>query len=387
MMKRIFENFYVMKNNHIEHKKEYIRHYHRYNDEICKFHRSFRYIRPLLFIMSFVILSILYIEFELTRVGLFLIIVILGKEMVHQTILRKLDRSILKPISKIKDGVEEISKGNYDVKISVCDNNKECVKNELGLLIDSFNNMAEKLKESEEIKKVYENKRKKLIANISHDLKTPIASVQGYVEAIVDNKDIKRENLQRYLKIINKNTLYMNKLIDDLFLFSKLDMNKLEFNFEKICIKNYMNDLVEEFKFEASERDILFLYEDKISDNFLINIDRKRLHQSIKNIIDNAFKYGDKNNLKVEIILYTINEYVCIEIRDNGKGISEKSLPNIFDSFYRVDSQRTKDYESSGLGLSISKEIIEAHNGNIKVDSELNKGTSFIISIPNLVTE
>lgn len=262
----------------------------------------------------------------------------------------KMEKRIMKPIEKLKDGVEQIARGNYDVKI---DNN---IYNEIGLLIYDFNKMAESLKNSEKMKLEYEENRKALIANISHDLKTPITSINGYIEALVDGVVTSPDKVNNYLNIIHNNTIYINNLIDDLFLFSKLDMQKLDFNFEIVKIRPFMRDLMEEFEFILKEKNIEFKFEDKLLEELEVNIDGKRIYQVIRNVIGNAIKYGRQVNAIIEVELCNNNEMIKVEIKDNGHGIPEDKLSNIFNRFYRIDSERTKDFMSTGLGLAIAKE-------------------------------
>lgn len=269
--------------------------------------------------------------------------------------LRKLESRIFTPIDKLKNGLGEIAKGNYNIKV------ERSARNQIGLLIDTFNEMSQKLQESERIKAEYEENRKMLIANISHDLKTPITSIQGYIEAIAEGNSVPPENINKYLKIIHNNTAYMNKLIDDLFLFSKLDMQKLEFQFVTVSVRPFVNDLMEKFKLELEERGIAFDYRDNLEEDCTFNIDRKRLHQVFVNIIGNAVKYGPEQGLSIRTGLYRLDDFVYVDIKDNGPGIPEDKLPHIFDRFYRIDSERTKDFMSTGLGLAIAKELVEAH--------------------------
>jgi len=242
--------------------------------------------------------------------------------------------------------------------------------------------MANKLQESEKIKAEYEENRKKLIANISHDLKTPITSIQGYIEAITEGNSMPPEDLSRYLKIIYNNTVYINRLIDDLFLFSKLDMQKLEFQFVNVNVRSFVNDMMEEFKLEFEEKNIRFDYYDRLSEDYSFNVDGKRLNQVFRNIIGNAEKYGLEQNVFIRTELYKFNDFVCIDIKDNGPGIPEDKLIHIFDRFYRIDTERTKDFMSTGLGLAIAKELVEAHRGRITVSSVENEGTCFTVMLP-----
>ncbi|HML90661.1 MAG TPA: HAMP domain-containing sensor histidine kinase [Methylomusa anaerophila] len=311
-------------------------------------------------------------------VGIFFAVLIGIKEVIHFIFLWRLEKRIFTPIEKLRQGVDEISKGNYNIKIEYDK------PNDIGLLIASFNEMAQKLYESEKIKAEYEENRKTLIANISHDLKTPITAIQGYIEALLDGPVEHAETKNKYLKTIYHNTVYINKLIDDLFLFSKLDLQKLDFHFETVSIRDFMNDLMEEYKFDLEERKIRFQYLDELEQDGCVGIDGKRFHQALNNIINNAVKHGPDNNLSIEIKMYHRNDFVCIDVRDNGPGIPADKLPFIFDRFFRIDPERTKDFMSTGLGLAIAKELVEAHGGKITATSIADEGTCFTIMLPIL---
>jgi signal transduction histidine kinase len=279
------------------------------------------------------------------------------------------------PIEQLKLGFDEIAQGNYTVKIDCS------TPNDLGLLIFSFNEMAQKLHQGEQLQSEYEENRKTLIANISHDLKTPITAIQGYIEALLEEK-INKEDTAKYLKTIHHNTAYINKLIDDLFLFSKLDLQKLDFSYELVQIGAFMNDFMEEYKFDLEEKGICFQFDTELNQDFPVKLDGKRFHQAFNNIISNAVKHGRDTDLSIHIKMFQQNEFICLIIKDNGCGIPADKLPHIFDRFYRIDTERTKDYVCTGLGLAIAKELIEAHGGNITADSTENEGTSFTIMLP-----
>ncbi|UWG99297.1 HAMP domain-containing histidine kinase [Dehalobacter sp. DCM] len=287
-----------------------------------------------------------------------------------------LEKRIFKPISRLQEGVIEIARGNYQVKIehNVC--------NEIGFLMDSFNHMAAKLRENEIREQEYEENRKALIANISHDLKTPITAIQGYMEAIEDGVAMSPEKTAQYLQVIRKNTEYLNRLIDDLFLFAKLDMQQVEFRMETLPVGAYMADLMAEFSFEFQEKGFGFHYTNQMTEDDYLDFDRKRVYQAIRNIIGNAIKYGPQAGLKLDTRLYKQNGYVCLEITDNVPGIPADQLPRIFERFYRIDAERTKDLMSTGLGLSIAKELIEAHGGRITATSAIGEGSCFTLMLP-----
>lgn len=365
---------------HQEYKQQFWQQeFQRRHREINRYHRSLRFFRPISIVFNLIILYLLLRWVGIRSISIFFAIFIVVKEVLQFLFLRRLEKRVFRPINELKNGVEEISKGNYNVKIESHD---PCDLGFIGLLVNSFNEMARKLQAAEKTKAEYEENRKLLIANISHDLKTPITSVQGYIEAILDGVVTSPEKVNKYLRTIYQNTVYVDKLIDDLFLFSKLDLQKMEFNFEDIAIRPFMADLMEEFKFELEERQVDFLYANQMEGDCLVRIDRKRLYQSFKNILGNAVKYGGGRDLEIKINMERRGDYIAIDIRDNGPGIPKDKLSHVFDRFYRIDNERTKDLMSTGLGLAIAKELVQAHGGSITVTSLESEGSCFTIRLP-----
>jgi signal transduction histidine kinase len=347
-----------------------------YHREFHRMHRSLHFFRPFALLFNLLILFLLFKLEGIKAIVIFIAALLVAKEIVQVLFLLHLEKRIFRPIEALKKGVEEIARGNYGIKV-------ECeMRNEIGILVASFNEMAHKLEESEKIKSEYEENRKALIANISHDLKTPITSIQGYIEAILDGEGIALEIKNKYLQIIHYNIIYVNKLIDDLFLFSKLDLQKLNFQFEKVQVRAFMSDLTEELGLELEERQVQFFYTDKMEQDLPILLDRKRMHQALRNIVGNALKYGPEKGLIIKAELSKQGDLVCIKLIDNGPGIPADKLPHIFDRFYRVDKERTKDLMSTGLGLAIARELLQAHGGSIAAFSEEGKGTCFTITLP-----
>lgn len=358
----------------IKKEKEIRKYYKKHFHEFQRLHRFLIYFKPGIFILNIFVIYLLFKWIGMQSVGLFLVVILLIKEVGQFIFLHRLEKRILNPIVELKNGVDEIANGNYNVHV------KCSVQNEIGTLVESFNGMAKKLLDGEKLQNEYEENRKMLIANISHDLKTPITSIQGYIEALQDPASIPPEILEKYLQVIYRNTAYMNNLIDDLFLFSKLDLHKLEFNFQKVHIKGFMADLMEEFKFDLEEKHVCFKYTDNVKEDIQIDVDGKRLNQAFGNIIGNAVKYSDASHLTLEVDMEHIDSIIQVSITDNGPGIPEDKLPFIFNRFYRIDHERTKDLVSTGLGLAIAKELIEAHNGTIDVSSCQGVGTTFKIT-------
>lgn len=333
------------------------------------------FLRPVIMLINLGILYLLFRLFGLKAISLFFAAFIASIAIMQFIFFRRIEKRILAPVDSLIHGVQEIAQGNYTVKV------EGDVPNDIGTLIHSFNEMARKLQENEKLKAEYEENRKALIANISHDLKTPMTSIQGYLEALLEGV-VRPEKVEGYLKTIYHNTIYTNKLIDDLFLFTKLDMQKLDFQFVHVPLRAFMHDLFQEFRFELEERQCQFAYTDCLENDCFVYLDGKRIQQAIWNIIGNAVKYGPKKDLAITVRLYRQEDITCIDISDNGSGIRQDELPHIFDRFYRIDHERTKDFMSTGLGLAIAKELIEAHGGSIAVSSIEGEGTCFTIILP-----
>ena len=348
-----------------------------HHDEFLQHYRYFRYVRPAVILFNLLILYLLFRWVGIKGIGIFFAAVIVIKEILHFLFFLRVEKRIFKPMEKVKLGLDEVAKGNYDIKVEYDK------PNDLGLLIASFNEMTKKLYESEKIQAEYDENRNALIANISHDLKTPITAIQGYIEALLEGTVTHEENRNKYLRTIHHNTVYVNKLIDDLFLFSKLDMQKLELRYEDVQIRAFMNDLMEEYRFDLAEKKIRFNYIVRLEHDCRVNLDGKRFHQAFNNIISNAIRHGPENDLSIQVELYEQDSFICISVKDNGPGIPEDKLPFIFDRFYRVDTERPKEFQSTGLGLAIAKELIEAHGGKIAVSS-VTGDTRFTIMLPIL---
>lgn len=284
-------------------------------------------------------------------------------------------RSILNPLKELKKGTENIKNGDLDFEV------KAKSKDEIGNLCEAFNSMRKQLKKSIELQTQYENNRKELISNISHDLKTPITSIKGYVEGIKDGVADSPEKMEKYINTIYTKAQSMDYLIDELLTYSKLDLNKLPFDFKKVDIGIYMEDIMEEFSLDVEKKNFKFSYTNKLPKKISVKLDIQKIGRVLTNIISNSIKYMDKENGKIDVEMKLDKDEVIISVKDNGRGISKEALPYVFDRFYREDSSRNSMTGGSGLGLAICKKIIQEHGGRIWAESEEGVGTNMIFSI------
>ena len=278
-------------------------------------------------------------------------------------------RSIAVPLVKLKKATQNIKEGNLDFVLDVEG------KDEFSELCQDFEEMRLRLKESSEEKLQYDKESKELISNISHDLKTPITAIKGYVEGIQDGVASSPEKLDKYIKTIYNKANDMDRLIDELTFYSKIDTNKIPYNYTKINVAEYFGDCLEDVGLDMETRGIELGYFNYVDNDVMIIADAEQMKRVINNIIGNSLKYLDKKKGIINIRIKDDGDFIQIVIEDNGKGIAAKDLPFIFDRFYRTDSSRNSSKGGSGIGLSIVKKIIEDHGGRIWATSKEGIGT------------
>ncbi len=277
--------------------------------------------------------------------------------------------SIVQPFYVLRSATKKIKEGNLDFSLEANSDD------EIGILFQDFEDMRIQLKESQEEKLQYDKESKELISNISHDLKTPLTTIKGYVEGIRDGVASSPEKLDKYLRTIYNKAMEMDRLIDELSFYSKIDTNKIPYNYAKINVAEYFGDCVEEVGLELETRGSELGYYNYVNDDVVIIADAEQLKRVINNIIGNSVKYFDKKHEVINIRIKDEGDFIHIGIEDNGKGIATKDLPYIFDRFYRTDSSRNSSKGGSGIGLSVVKKIIEDHGGRIWATSKEGIGT------------
>ena len=274
-----------------------------------------------------------------------------------------ISKSISNPIGKVLKIAKTIADGNYKQEVIY----KSDIK-EIDGLIKSINKLSKALNEQE-------NLRRQLTGDIAHELRTPLTSVKGHLDVIISG--IWEPTNERLISI-NEEVTRIANLVDELRKLARFDSGKNTLEKEEVKLENYIKNIAYNYEENAMKKNILIKYE---IENIEATIDKEKFAQVIINILSNAIKYNNGNG-EIIIKAFERDNMINISIQDEGIGIPGEELKNIFERFYRVDKSRNSDNRGLGVGLTISKSIVNAHDGDIKVFSEINKGSQFIITIP-----
>ncbi|MBN1392882.1 MAG: HAMP domain-containing protein [Sedimentisphaerales bacterium] len=280
---------------------------------------------------------------------------------------------ISRPIRQMRRVAGAVARGQFDNKAIVKGND------ELSELAQSLNVMSDELKLKIERLKYLDNVRTDFVANVSHELKTPLTSIRGFVETLEDGAINDVETASRFLVIIKKHAQRLGNIIDDLLRLSELEsggvIEKLELD-----LKGLIDEIVMGFGHALAVKQQKLAVETSGGD-FTIRGDRDRLEQVFVNLIDNAIKYT-KEGGRIKVTLAQTGDSVIVTVEDNGIGIPKEDIEHVFERFYRVDKAHSRELGGTGLGLSIAKHIVLAHNGKIRIGSEVNEGTKVFVTLP-----
>ncbi|MFD3156967.1 ATP-binding protein [Haloimpatiens sp. FM7330] len=278
-----------------------------------------------------------------------------------------LSKQIASPLIKITKTAVNMRMGNLQVRSNVKSSTKEIQE-----LADSINYLAKTLNQQEKL-------RKRLTSDMAHEIRTPLTTLKTHVEALIDGI---WEPTEERLKMLYEELTRLSKLVDNLRDLSKLEHVGVILNKSKINLSDELIKLVDTFSPMYIKRNFSIITE--VTENVIVLMDKDMLKQIIYNLLSNSYKYLNDGG-KVIVSLYKSIEYIVIDIKDTGTGISEKDLPNIFERFYRSDISRNKHTGGSGLGLTITKSLVEAHGGKIEVKSKFGEGTTFSIKFPKKI--
>lgn len=288
---------------------------------------------------------------------------------------RYLSKSITTPIKILIDGVYQIRDGNLSFRIYYDK------KDEFAGVCESFNEMAKRLQDSVEQQQKDESSRKELIAGISHDLRTPLTSIKAYVEGLEKGIANTPRLYKRYIDTIKNKSTELENIIEQLFLFSKIDIGDFPFHFKKADIalelQTYIGEIQDEYKNKG-----LQIRLNTGGAQLFSNIDAQQFRNIISNILENSAKYKEKDTGEISITCYADNNKIIIELCDDGPGVQEASLDKLFDVFYRGDPSRSNKKSGSGLGLAITAKMLERMGGGIRAKNNPDSGLTMIITLP-----
>ncbi|MBI9015194.1 MAG: HAMP domain-containing protein [Clostridiales bacterium] len=273
---------------------------------------------------------------------------------------------IASPVEKLTELVNRVAFGKYDEKIEVEGND------EIKVLSNSFNTMMTKLDQ-------VDTQRKQFVANVSHELRTPLTSIKILSSSLISDEATKPEIYKEFLMDIDSEVDRLNEIIDGLLYLVDLEKKELELHYTNTKINFLLTKVIYLLRPLAEQKNILI--EIQAEDKVWASVDKAKLHQCLSNIIANAIKYNRENG-HVLVNLVNKRSTFVIQVIDDGFGIAEESLPFVFDRFYRTDKARNRKSGGTGLGLSIVQQIVHLHQGEISIESELNKGTTVTIEIP-----
>ena len=274
--------------------------------------------------------------------------------------------------SKLKDAYQDV--------LSKSDMNPIVTTNMEELITETKYDDSERRLEYTEMKK-RESFRREFIGNLAHEIKTPLFTTQSYILTLLDGAIDDKSVNKKYLKTASKAVERLNLIVKDLDLITKIESGESNLNKTKFDIIDLVNNIFEMLEFSAKKKNIRFTVEKESDLNTKVNADKEKIEQVLTNLIDNSVKYG-KENGTTEVVVQNLNEFkIIVRITDNGVGLEQENYTRIFERFFRVDKSGSRNSGGSGLGLSIVKHIIDAHDEKIYVESELGVGSEFSFSL------
>ena len=284
-------------------------------------------------------------------------------------------RRLTQRLRRVQHAVMAFEQGDFEQRIDAQSSD------EIGQLATSFNRMADTLVDTMEELRQADRMRRELVANVSHDLRSPLASIQGYLETVhMKDGDLDPEERQRYVKTALRNAQRLNDLVSELFELSKLETEQVEPTMEPFPIAELVQDVVMQYEPQAEEQG-LTLQADLPERHARAVADIGLVERALSNLIDNAIHYTPTGG-RVCVRLVNEQNDVCVEVQDTGPGIPDDQLPHIFERFYRVDKSRDRDSGGAGLGLAIANTILDLHGQSLEVESTVGEGTTFRFHLP-----
>lgn len=312
---------------------------------------------------------------SLIAIGVFLlaaaVIVFIGFLLV-----RRMTRDIVAPLEDLQHASRRIASGDYDTPVA------SCSTDELGETAAVFEEMRRQLQAGRKMRDAYEKNRQELFAGIAHDLATPLTKIQGYTGGILDGIAATPEKQKKYLELVYHTSQSMEQMVHELFLLSKLDLGKVDFQWENASLAPLLQQYVDLQKEALSAQGFSLRFENRLPGESPVVLDRIQFQRVLDNVLSNALKYRDSDNGSLTVRLAAKDGGYLIECEDRGRGVAQEDLGRIFESFYRTDKARADVAKGSGLGLAVTARIIEAMKGRIWARPAVPKGLCICIWLP-----
>lgn len=309
-----------------------------------------------------------------TRWGIWVILAIVALGILAAWLInRQLQKTIIRPLEQLQQATKE-----FQPLAPLNLRQKAAMASEVACLQQSFNTMWQDLQQAAKKQQQLEKQRKELIANISHDLKTPMTSIIGYVEGLLDGVANTPAKQKHYLQVIHEKSLSLNDLIEELFLYAKLDSDEFSLNFEQVDLGKFLNEFYRQYQAQCDLTITL------LTQPMPVKLDSFQMKRVLTNVTQNSLKFADpqKKALQLKVSLISQDKWWVIKLSDNGIGIADCEITHVFERFYRVDKSRTPAVKGSGLGLSIVQQIMQAHHGKVELTSQLGRGTTVWLYLP-----
>ncbi|PYZ91963.1 two-component sensor histidine kinase [Salipaludibacillus keqinensis] len=310
-------------------------------------------------------------ELNSARLNLLLLLLFMGALtfVVGYAFILYLTRKISNPLNEISSRTQDIADGDFDIVVDVKSND------EVGQLGGNIQEMTKQLKE-------FRDSRRQFISHISHDLRTPITYIKGYSALMKDAGQVDAGTWRRNMQVIYEEAKRMENLVSDLFLLTKLQEGKIQLQVEEVCVHEWLPPLFKSRAIMFDQKQIhSSIHIDASLKEKTIHLDAFRMEQALINLMENAIRYTEVSG-EIKLSCYFEDTMLVFEISDTGEGMDQEELDLIWERFYKADTSRSRDDSGTGLGLAIVKEIVEAHQGKVKVESEKGVGTTFYIFIP-----
>lgn len=312
---------------------------------------------------------------SLIAIGVFLlaaaVIVFIGFLLV-----RRMTRDIVAPLEDLQHASRRIASGDYDTPVA------SCSTDELGETAAVFEEMRRQLQAGRKMRDAYEKNRQELFAGIAHDLATPLTKIQGYTGGILDGIAATPEKQKKYLELVYHTSQSMEQMVHELFLLSKFDLGKVDFQWENASLAPLLQQYVDLQKEALSAQGFSLRFENRLPGESPVVLDRIQFQRVLDNVLSNALKYRDSDNGSLTVRLAAKDGGYLIECEDRGRGVAQEDLGRIFESFYRTDKARADVAKGSGLGLAVTARIIEAMQGRIWARPAVPKGLCICIWLP-----